>query len=137
MKNILLILSVMLLAFSSCKKDNFYDKFPPEVLFYEGGQVENADFVTTTLDAGVTEWDVKARVSAPLQLKEVQLFKKTGSGNEELLETYNGFQATSTPTVFNLVYPLTGITAETTVRINAVDLDNKPTSRTFVIKVTP
>lgn len=134
MKNILIFLAA-LLAFSSCKKDTFYDKFVPEVLFYAGNNVENPDFVTTTLAAGVSTYQVKARVSAPMKLKEIKLYKTVKGGSEELVETYNDFQLS--PNVFDLRYTVTGITAETTMRINAVDADNKPTSRTFLIKVTP
>ncbi len=125
----------MLLAFSSCKKEDLFDKFVPEVLFYPGNAVENPDFVTTTLPAGVTEWTVKARVSAPVKLKEIKLYKTVNGGTEELLESYTDFSLR--PTVYNLNYVLKDITAETTVRINATDLDGKPTSRTFLIKVTP
>ncbi|UYQ91159.1 hypothetical protein MKQ68_13765 [Chitinophaga horti] len=135
MRNILLIVTMMLVAFTSCKKENIYDKFPPEVLFYANANVENADFVTTTLAAGVTDWTVKARVSAPSQLKEIKLYKKVGTGNEELLETFTDFDLM--PNVYNVNYVVTGITAETTIRINAIDKDGKPTSRTFLIKVTP
>jgi hypothetical protein len=135
MKRICLIFSAILLAFSSCKKEDLFDKFVPEVLYYPGNSVENPDFVTTTLAAGITEWTVKARVSAPVKLKEIKLYKTVNGGTEELLETYTEFNLA--PTVYNVNYKLTGITAETTVRINATDLDGKPTSRTFLIKVTP
>jgi hypothetical protein len=135
MKRIILIFITALAGFSSCKKDDFFNKFVPEVLYYGGVAVENADFVTTTLATGVTTWNVKARVSAPMKLKEIRLYKTVSGGSEQLLETYTDFQLS--PNVYNMNYVLTGITAETTVRINAVDLDNKPTSRTFLIKVTP
>lgn len=135
MRKILWILAAVA-ALCGCKKDDkdFFDKFPPEVLFYEGDAVQNPDFVRTTLPAGVSEWTVKARVSAPRQLREIKLYKKTG-GAESLLETYSDFRLS--PTVHHVNYALTGITAETTVRIDAVDMDGKPTSRTFVIHVTP
>ena len=70
-----------------------------------------------------------------MKLKEIKLFKSTGGKTEELLESYYDFQLA--PNVYNLQYTLTNITAETVVRINAVDADNKPTSRTFTIKVAP
>lgn len=125
----------MLLAFSSCKKDDLFDKYPPEVLFYENDRVENPDFVTITLAAGVSEWNVKARVSAPKKLKEIKLYKTVNGGSEALLETYTDFSLS--PNVYNLSYVVTGVTAETTVKVDAKDLDGKLTSRTFVVKVTP
>lgn len=135
MRKIVFILAAIA-ALNSCKKSDkeFFDKFPPEVLFYEGDAVQNPDFVRTTLPAGVSEWTVKARVSAPRLLKEIKLYKKTG-GAESLLETYSDFRLS--PNVHHVNHALTGITAETTVRIDAVDMDGKPTSRTFVIHVTP
>jgi len=128
MKKVFVFFILALTAFSSCKKDDFYAKFVPEVLYYEKDKVENADFVTTTLPAGTTQWTVKARVSAPMKLKQIQLYK----GND-LLETYTDFQLT--PTVYNVQKLVTGITAETTMKIVAVDADNKSTTRTFIIKV--
>jgi hypothetical protein len=128
MKKVFVIFILALAAFSSCKKDDFYAKFVPEVLFYEKDKVENADFVTTTLPAGTTQWTVKARVSAPMKLKEIKLYQ-----GQDLLETYTDFQLT--PTVFNVQRVVTGITAETTMKIVAVDADNKSTTRTFIIKV--
>lgn len=128
MKKVFVIYILVLTAFSSCKKDNFYAKFVPEVLYYEKDNVENADFVTTTLPAGTTQWTVKARVSAPMKLKEIKLYK-----GADLLETYTDFQRV--PNVYNVQRVVTAITTETTMKIVAVDADNKSTTRTFVIKV--
>src|SRR5688500_4967282 len=126
MRKVIVIFILALTAFSSCKKDDFYDKFVPEVLYYEKDKVENADFVTTTLPAGTTQWTVKARVSAPMKLKEIKLYK-----GADLLETYTDFQLS--PNVFNVQRVVTDITAETTIKIVAVDADNKNTTRTFII----
>lgn len=128
MRKVIVIFILVLTAFSSCKKDDFYDKFVPEVLYYAKDKVENADFVTTTLPVGTTQWTVKARVSAPMKLKEIKLYK-----GADLLETYTDFQLT--PNVYNVLHVVTGITAETTMKIVAVDADNKSTTRTFIIKV--
>lgn len=128
MRKVIVIFILALTAFSSCKKDDFYDKFVPEVLYYEKDKVENADFVTTTLPAGTTQWTVKARVSAPMKLKEIKFYK-----GADLLETITDFQLT--PNVYNLQRVVTGITTETTMKIVAVDADNKTTTRTFIIKV--
>ncbi len=128
MRKVFVIFILALTAFSSCKKDDFYANFVPEVLFYEKDKVENADFVTTTLAAGITQWTVKARVSAPMKLKEIKLYK-----GQDLLETYTDFALS--PNVFNVQRVVTDITAETTMKIVAVDADNKSTTRTFIIKV--
>lgn len=128
MKKVFVIYILALAAFSSCKKDDFYDKFVPEVLYYERDKVENADFVTATLPSGTTQFTVKARVSAPMNLKEIKLYR-----GQDLLETVSDFQLT--PNVYNLQHVVTAITAETTMKIVAVDAKNKSTTRTFIIKV--
>ncbi|WP_343704153.1 hypothetical protein [Chitinophaga sp.] len=130
MKGRWLFFILALLTFSSCKKDDFYDKFAPEILFYEKSKVENADFVSITLGSGVSEWTVKARVSAPSKLKQVRL-----SRNGSVLETYDDLSLT--PHVFDLEYRLQGITAETAVEVTAVDMNNKSTTRRFTVKVQP
>lgn len=124
-----------LAAFSSCKKDDFMDRFVPEVLYYEKDNVENADFTAATLAAGVTEWNVKCRVSAPSKLKEIKLYKTEKGKSEELVETYTDFQLT--PTVYHVKYLLNNIGAETVIRIDAADMKDHHTVRSFTIKVTP
>ena len=46
MKKILLSF-VIGFMFMSCSKDTFYDKFVPEILYYQNADVENADFKET------------------------------------------------------------------------------------------
>lgn len=128
------LLVCALVGLSSCEKYDFYAKFVPEVLYYEKDKVENADFKQTTLAAGVTQWTVKARISAPMKLKEIKLYRIAG-GKEDLVTTYNDLRLT--PNVFNLVAAWDKITAETTVKIVATDNDNRVTARNFIIKVTP
>lgn len=135
MRNILFIFSMMLLVFSSCKKDTFFDKFVPEIYYYEGSTVGNPSYVSTTLPSGETTWTLKCRVSAPFKLKDIKLYKTVSGGSEQLLETYTEFGASLNQ--YNVNYPLTDITAETTIRIHATDMDGRTSSRTFLIKVTP
>lgn len=130
MKKILILFVLAWTAFGSCKKHDLFDKFVPEVLFYENDRVENADFVATTLSGGASEWTVKARISAPMKLKEIKLYR-----NDALLESYTNFQLS--PNVYNLNYQLTGISQQTMIKIDAVDAENKRTSRTFTIHVAP
>ena len=125
----------MLVTFLSCSKDTFYDKFVPEILYYQNADVENADFKETLLARGTTQYAVKARVSAPMKLKEVRISKVSGSQAEELLETYSDFQLS--PNVYKLNYLVKAVSTQTTIKIVATDLDNKTTSRNFIINVTP
>ena len=126
---------LVLAIFSSCAKDHFYDKFVPEILYYQNADVENADFNEVTLPSGQTQWTVKARVSAPMKLKEIKIFKIADNKNEELLQAYTDFQLN--PNVYKLNYTLTGITTATTVKILATDMDNKSSTKDFKINVTP
>lgn len=132
MKQICLLGLAALLCFSSCRKDHFFDKFVPEVLYFQNSDVENPDFREITLAADSTRWMVKARVSAPMKLKEIRLLKISGGQPEQLLQTYTDFQLS--PNVFRLLYQLEGINAETAVRIRAIDMNNKITTRDFIIK---
>lgn len=133
MKRIYIVLALALLTFSSCKKENFMDKFVPEVLYFPNDKVENADFKTITLASGVSNWTVKARVSAPSKLKEIKLYKVTGNG-EELLKTYTDFLLS--PTVYTVNYSVENISAETVIKIVATDTGDKVTTRSFIIKVS-
>jgi hypothetical protein len=132
MKKVLFLSLIIITVFSACGKDTFYDKFVPEILYYEKNDVENLDFSEVALAAGVTEFVVKARVSAPMKLKEIKVFRIADNQNEVLLQTYNDFQLN--PNVFRLNYALKGIAASTTLKVFAIDLDNKSSAKIFVIK---
>ncbi|HEX7906300.1 MAG TPA: hypothetical protein VF487_20640 [Chitinophagaceae bacterium] len=133
MKRIHFLFILVLLGFSNCGKDNFYDRFVPEILYYQNADVENANFTEVTLPVGQIDWVVKARVSAPMHLKEIKVFKITGNTSETLLQTYTDFQLV--PNVYKVNYTLTGIATETTVKILATDADNKSSTKNFKIKV--
>ncbi len=133
MKKLYILFILALVTFSSCNKENFFDKFVPEVLYYEKDKVENADFKEKTLTGGASEWTIKARVSAPMKLKEIKLLKVSANKNEELLESYSDFHLS--PNVYMLQYVLEKISTETIIRIVATDVDNKSTTRDFTIKV--
>ena len=131
--NLLLVLFITLL--SSCGKDDFYDKFVPEILYYQNADVENADFKEITLATGVSQYTVKARVSAPMNLKEISIYKVTAVNTEELLDKYTDFQLS--PKVYKVSKPVSGLSGETTIKIVARDQDNKTSTKNFKIKVTP
>lgn len=125
----------MLATLFSCSKETFFDKFVPEILYYQNADVENADFKDILLARGTTQFTVKARVSAPMKLKNVKVYKASGGQAEELLETYTDFQLS--PNVYKLNYVVKGVSTQTTIKIVATDLDNKTSSRNFTINVTP
>lgn len=131
MRKIHFVLILVLAFFSRCGKDDFNDKFVPEILYYQNADVENANFTEVTLPAGQTQYIIKARVSAPMHLKEIKLFKLGADNNEALLQTYTDFQLS--PNVYRVNYTLTGISGATTVKILATDMDNKSSTKNFKI----
>ena len=56
MKKFQLILIMTMLILAGCGKDNFFDKYPPEIMFYQNADVENANFNEITLAQGVTQF---------------------------------------------------------------------------------
>lgn len=136
----ILFISIILITSAGCSKfENMYEKFSPEILYKRlvmgtGGNASwqvSPDALEITLESGVTEWTVMARVSAPNGLKDIQLLK-SGSG-EELLQQYTEF--TNNPNVYDLAYTVSGITSQTVVRIKAIDNIGNQTVRDFTIKV--
>lgn len=98
--------------------------------------MENADFNSITLASGVTQFEVKARVSAPYKLKEIKVYKGTKDQPEkELVTTYTDF--TLTPNVLKISNTITNITGETIVETVATDANNHITKKFFTIEVTP
>ena len=131
MRKIHFVLILALAVFTRCSKDDFYDKFVPEILYYQNADVENANFTEITLPAGQTQYTVKARVSAPMHLKEIKLLKIGANNSEELLQTYTDFQLS--PNVYRVNYTLAGLSGATTVKILATDQDNKSSTKNFKI----
>jgi hypothetical protein len=101
-------------------------------MFYQNAKVENANFNEITLPAATTEYTVKARVSAPFKLKEIQIFVVSGA-TETLLNTINSFG--NTPNEFYVNQKVTGISGNTDVKFVAWDMDGRKTSKIFKVIV--
>lgn len=129
-KKIYILLTVLFFASAGCQKEDFFDKFPPEIMFFQNSNVENADFNQVTLTQGTSEFQVKARVSAPFKLKEIKIFIVAGS-NETLLNTITSFG--NTPNEFFVYQDITGISGNTDVKFVALDLEGRQTAKTFKI----
>lgn len=137
--DILFILFIVTI-FSGCdKEEDMFAKFPPEILYKrlemgtsgESWQV-SPDVKEITLEAGITEWTVQARVSAPNGLNSIELLK-ISSDKEEVLATYAEF--TNNPNVYELSFAVSGIVSETIIRIKALDTIGNQTAKDFKIKV--
>lgn len=135
---LVLFLFIASLGTVGCSKmENMYEKFAPEILFkrlvvINGGQESwevSPDATTITLGKGISVWTVRARVSAPNGLSNIQLMKVTDK--EELLEQYSEF--TTTPNVSEIEYALEGITSETIIRVKALDTIGNTTVKDFKI----
>ncbi len=53
-KTIRILLAILFFAVTACQKEDFFDKFPPEIMFFENNKVENADFNQVTLPQDTT-----------------------------------------------------------------------------------
>ncbi|WP_106829976.1 hypothetical protein [Parabacteroides pacaensis] len=127
-------------VFTGCdKEEDMFAKFPPEILYKrlemgtggESWQV-SPDVKEITLESGITEWTVRARVSAPNGLNSIELLK-VNSNNEKVLATYAEF--TNNPNVYELNFVVSGVVSETVIRIKALDTIGNQTAKDFKIKV--
>ena len=120
---------ILLLIFTGCEEDDFWARFGPEVLFFQYEIVETADFVEITLGAGVTEYLVKARCSAPNELAKIEVFR---DGNS--IKVINDFSNETKPTEYFLNELVTGISSPITIRVTATDKNGKQYSKELAIK---
>ncbi len=127
-----ILLVLVFFAALGCQKDDFFDKFPPEIMFFQNTKVENANFTEITLPQTTTEYLVKARVSAPFKLKEIKIFVISGS-NETLVNTITSFG--NTPNEFYVYQNITGISGTTEVKFVAWDMDGRETTKSFKILI--
>lgn len=130
MKKILFAL-VLALAFTGCKDDDFWARFGPEVLFYQYDHVETADFIEITLEAGVTNYLVKARCSAPNELARVEVFR-----NGTFVTEITDFSNEAKLTEYFLAEQVTNLTSNTVIRVTATDKNGKQYSKELTIKVS-
>lgn len=136
-----LVISILLISSVGCSKvENMYEKFSPEILYKRlvmgtGGSSSwqvSPDAMEITLEPGVSEWTVRARVSAPNGLRSIQLMKVDGE-KEQVLETYSEF--TESSNAYEVAYTVTGITSQTVIRIRAADNIGNQSVKGFVVKV--
>ena len=118
-------LILTLLFFTACDKDDFFDQFPPEIMFYQYDQVETADFNQITLETAQNEYVVKARVSAPNKLAQIKVYH-----NNEMVLVVTEFQR---DTEHWLSYTVTNISSKVTIRVEAIDKNDHSTMKDFLI----
>jgi len=126
----ILFLSLCLFAFLSCQKDDFFERFGPEVLFYQYDDVETADFISITLPAGTSSYTVKARVSAPNKLAQIDIYR-----NDSPVRSITDFSQEVKETEYFLSEEVTNITAVTKIKVIATDKNGKKYEKTFTINV--
>lgn len=136
MRKLQLLLILVSIILAGCGKSNFFDKYPPEIMYYQNADVENADFNSIILVSGVSQFAIKARVSAPYMLKEIKVYKGTKDQPEkELLITYTDF--TLTPNALKISNTILNISGEIIVKTVATDMNNHTTSKLFTINGAP
>ena len=131
MKKILFATIGLFIFLIGCDDVDIYEKYGPEIMYYqyEDEGVATSEFNSITLDAVTTEYTVMARVSAPFKLKEIKVYR-----GETVVQTVTDFSHEPKPTEYFLKQPLADMTATTLVRIEAKDMDDKLTVKTFTIK---
>lgn len=128
MKKIIFAL-VLIVSFSACKEDDFWERFGPEVLFYQYDYVETADFIDITLEDNITEYTLKARVSAPNKLAQINV-----SRDGALLRNVTDFSQSAKPTEYFLSELVTNIVQKTIIRVTAIDTNGKEYAKEFTIR---
>ncbi|MBO9619933.1 MAG: hypothetical protein J7539_12965 [Niabella sp.] len=126
----ILLTVLFILSLASCKKDNFFDKFPPEIMYFQGTKVENANFTGITLPADSTTYLLKARVSAPFGLKEVKVVAARGN-SQDLINTIADFG--SSPNETFIYQQITNIKGNMEIIFTATGTDNRVTTKNFTI----
>ena len=120
---------VLILSFTMCEEDDFWSRFGPEVLFYQYDYVETADFIDITLENGVNEYTVKARVSAPNKLALIEIYR-----DGTFVHDISDFSQSAKPTEYFLSELVTNIVQTTVMRITATDTNGKKYSKEFTIR---
>lgn len=118
-------LILILLFFTACDKDDFFDRFPPEIMFYQYDQVETADFNQIILETLQNEYIVKARVSAPNKLAQIIIYR-----DNEQVQVINEFQK---ETEYWLLHQVSNIGTKVSIRIEATDKIGHTTVKEFLI----
>ncbi|MDR3061258.1 MAG: hypothetical protein LBU57_03980 [Dysgonamonadaceae bacterium] len=141
----ILYFSVSLLLaflFIQCEKEDLFDKYSPEILYKRYVQTQDGmqwqlspDAVEVTLDPGVTEFTVYARISSPNGLKKITVYE-VNNGTEKEVTSYgeNDDAFTLSPNEYQLSQTFTNITSTKVVRITAIDRKNHKTTRDFTIR---
>lgn len=120
---------VLILSFTMCKEVDFWERFGPEVLFYQYDYVETADFIEIKLEDNVTEYTLKARVSAPNKLAQIKIFRDGMS-----IHDVTDFSRSTKPTEYFLSELVTNIVQTTIIRVTAIDSNGKEYSKEFTIR---
>lgn len=139
MKKIIIFTGLLgiLLVFSQCQKEDMYARFYPEILFMKpvvasGGSQNWAvdpDLKEVNLSNEESEYLLKARISAPNKLAQIQLINVT-KGNT-VLQTITDFESNSNVRFIEL--QITDISATTSISVQAIDLKGNETKRVFTI----
>lgn len=127
----------VLFSFFKCQKEDIFDRFYPEILFMKaipsGGEeqdwIVDPDFKEVNLLSEETDFLLKARVSAPNKLEQIQLINI--SAGDTVLQTITDFESNSN--VKQIELPISNISANTNILVQATDMKGNVTKRIFAI----
>ena len=127
----------VLFSFFKCQEEDIFDRFYPEILFMKpiesGGEGQNwivdPDFKEINLLNQETDFLLKARVSAPNRLEQIQLINL--SAGDAVLQTITDFESNSN--VKQIEFLISNISANTNILVQATDMKGNVTKRVFAI----
>lgn len=127
----------VLFSFFKCQEEDIFDRFYPEILFMkpvESGYVGqnwivDPDFKEINLLSEETEFLLKARVSAPNKLEQIELINLSAS--DAVLQTITDFESNSN--VKQIEFLVSNISGNTNLLVQATDMKGNVTKRIFTI----
>ncbi len=125
--NTYILALLALFTWSSCEED-FFERFVPEILYYQYDKVDTADFNEITLEKGETRYTVKARVSAPNKLKSIEIYQ-----DNKLIRTITDFSQETKETEYFMAEEIHGINGRVIITTVATDRNKKVTTKLFTI----
>ncbi|MDD4429422.1 MAG: hypothetical protein PHG64_13680 [Paludibacter sp.] len=127
----------VLFSFFKCQEEDMFNRFYPEILFMKAipsgdeGQdwIVDPDFKEINLLSGETEFLLKARVSAPNKLEQIELINL--SADDAVLQTITDFESSSN--VKQIEFLVSNISGNTNLLVQAIDMKGNVTKRIFAI----
>jgi hypothetical protein len=122
----LLLVSLLVVAsgfFTNCTKEE--DPDGPVISF-------SNDLTSTTLQTGVTQYEINGNILSTTGLDEVKFFQVTSAGEDQIGSAITSFDD---KTDYDFKLTVTNVVEETVIKVYATDKNDVSNSRNFTIKV--